>query len=46
MAPGARLILSGFYTDDIPLLVEKANSLGLTLESQKQDNSWACLTFC
>ena len=45
MAPGARLILSGFYTDDIPLLVEKANSLGLTLESQKQDNSWACLTF-
>ena len=45
MAPEARLILSGFYTDDIPLLVERAATLGLTLESQKQDNSWACLTF-
>ena len=45
MAPNARLILSGFYTDDIPLLVERAATLGLTLESQKQDNSWACLTF-
>ena len=45
MAPDARLILSGFYTDDIPLLVERAATLGLTLESQKQDNSWACLTF-
>lgn len=45
MTPNARLILSGFYTDDIPLLVERAATLGLTLESQKQDNSWACLTF-
>ena len=45
MAPDARLILSGFYTDDIPLLEERASTLGLTLESQKQDNSWACLTF-
>ena len=45
MAPDARLILSGFYTDDIPLLVERAATLGLTLESQKQDNFWACLTF-
>ena len=45
MAPDARLILSGFYTDDIPLLEERAATLGLTLESQKQDNSWACLTF-
>ena len=45
MAPEARLILSGFYTDDISLLVERAATLGLTLESQKQDNSWACLTF-
>jgi ribosomal protein L11 methyltransferase len=45
MAPGARLILSGFYTDDTPMLVERATTLGLTLESQKQDNSWACLIF-
>ena len=43
MADGAKLILSGFYTEDIPLLQEKAASLGLHLESQKQDNNWACI---
>ena len=45
MAPGARLILSGFYTADIPRLKEKASTLGLTLESQKEYNDWACLVF-
>ena len=43
MAPNALLILSGFYTSDIPLLVDKARSLGLTLVSQKEDNGWACI---
>ena len=45
MAPGARLILSGFYTADAPLLIEKAATLSLTLEKQKADNDWACLIF-
>lgn len=45
MAPGARLILSGFYTDDSQLLIEKAASLGLRLLSQKEDHYWACLVF-
>ena len=45
MAPGAHLILSGFYTTDSPLLIEKAKSLGLQLVSQKSDNNWACLLF-
>ena len=45
MAPGARLILSGFYTADIPMLTEKAQSLGMTLMAQKEDNDWACLVF-
>ena len=43
MTKGGKLILSGFYTDDIPLLIEKANSLGLSLESQKSDNNWASI---
>ena len=43
MAPGARLVLSGFYTDDVPLLVEKAVSLGLKPLSQKEENGWACI---
>ena len=45
MAPHALLILSGFYTDDIPLLTAKANSLGLTLQGQREENGWACLLF-
>ena len=45
MAPGARLILSGFYTNDIPMLTDKARSLGLTLITQQEDNNWACLVF-
>ena len=45
MAPGAQLILSGFYTSDIPLLTAKAQSLGLSRVSQKEDNGWACIVF-
>ncbi|MBQ9649198.1 MAG: 50S ribosomal protein L11 methyltransferase [Prevotella sp.] len=45
MAPGACLILSGFYTADTPLLIEKAATLGLTLQQQKEENDWACLIF-
>ena len=43
MAAGACLILSGFYTEDIPLLTSKAGELGLSLKSQKEDNGWACI---
>ena len=45
MAPDALLILSGFYTNDIPLLTEKAQSIGLTLMAQEADNEWGCLVF-
>ena len=45
MAPSAQLILSGFYTTDIPMLKEKAESLGMTLIAQQEDNDWACLVF-
>ena len=43
MHQGSLLILSGFYTADCPLLVQKAQSLGLSLVSQNQDQDWACL---
>ena len=45
MAPGARLLLSGFYTEDTGMLKEKAAGLGLTVERQATDNNWACMTF-
>ena len=43
MNAGATLILSGFYTDDCQVLIEKAQTLGLTLQQQKEDQQWACL---
>ena len=38
MGADACLILSGFYTHDIPLLTEKATKLGLQLAGQKEEN--------
>ena len=43
MAAGGRLVLSGFYTEDIPQLTAKADTLDLQLESQKSDKNWACI---
>ena len=45
MAEGATLILSGFYTADNTLLTEKAEALGLKLQTKKEDQDWACLVF-
>lgn len=44
MAKDSKLILSGFYTEDIPLLEAKGQELGLTMERQREDNHWACIT--
>lgn len=43
MSPGASLVLSGFYEEDIPLLLEKAKELGLHETTRQVDNHWACL---
>ena len=45
MAPGATLLLSGFYTEDVPMLVERAKELGLTLHEQREDQNWAQVSF-
>lgn len=45
MRPGATLIVSGFYQADIPLLQQKAESLGMILTGTRSDDDWACLTF-
>jgi ribosomal protein L11 methyltransferase len=44
MSPAATLILSGFYTTDIPLLEEKAQELGLHMTDQHETNGWACIS--
>ncbi len=45
MPQGAILILSGFYEDDIPLLVAKAEELGLSLMRQSAKGDWRSLVF-
>ncbi len=45
LAPDGCLILSGFYEDDIPLLKEKAEELGLHETKRTTDNNWAMLIF-
>ena len=45
MAPHSTLLLSGFYEQDIPMLEEKAASLGLKKQAQQHDGDWACLMF-
>ena len=43
MSPDSTLILSGFYEDDAPLLLEKAASLGFREQQRKTDSNWCCL---
>ena len=43
MAHGASLVLSGFYEEDAPMLLQKAETLGLHEVSRKIDNNWCCL---
>ncbi len=40
---GGTLIMSGFYTEDIPVLEAKANSLGLHLMAQHSKDNWAVI---
>ena len=43
MHEGSLLILSGFYSDDCEILLEKAHSIGLEFVSKTTDQDWACL---
>jgi ribosomal protein L11 methyltransferase len=43
MSPQGILILSGFYEEDAPILLEKAISLDLHETGRKTDSNWCCL---
>lgn len=45
LAPQGRLLVSGFYEADVPLLVEKAAALGLALTGHKHSDEWQMLHF-
>lgn len=40
---GGTIILSGFYTEDAPMILEKAWELGLSEFSRKKNNNWCML---
>lgn len=43
LAPGAEMILSGFYEEDIPVILSVAEPLGLIYKSHQTLDRWACL---
>ena len=43
MNMGGTLILSGCYEEDVPVLLEKADELGLHEITRQVDNNWTCL---
>ena len=43
--PQGILILSGFYEADVPLIREKAGSMGFRLLESKKNGDWICLVF-
>ena len=45
MTSGATLLISGFYTDDIPVLQAEAERHGLQLVEQREKNRWAAVRF-
>ncbi|WP_210461937.1 50S ribosomal protein L11 methyltransferase [Rufibacter roseolus] len=42
---GDPLVLSGFYTEDLPILQERATELGLIFESSRNKNNWVSAIF-
>ena len=45
MSESGRLTISGFYEDEAPVLIEKAQNLGLTLQSKMSSGDWVSLSF-
>jgi ribosomal protein L11 methyltransferase len=43
MKPGALLLMSGFYTDDMEAIVEACGKNGLSLEASREKNRWIAL---
>ena len=45
MHSGSKIIFSGFYTSDIPLIDEKASSLGMYSIGKSEKNKWVALIY-
>jgi ribosomal protein L11 methyltransferase len=40
---GGLLLLSGFYVEDVPIILESAIGNGLIFKAQTEKNQWTCL---
>ncbi len=45
MSTGGKLIISGFYDTDAPMLIAEGTRLGLTLDNRRQTGEWVLLSF-
>jgi hypothetical protein len=45
LKPEGKMILSGFYLQDIPALAEAAEQQGLSLKKTEKEDEWAMLLF-
>lgn len=45
MKKGSSLFMSGFYVEDLPVIREKAESLGLTFVKYRSKNNWVAAEF-
>ena len=45
LTPGGTLMMSGFYTEDVEVITDKATELGLTKLGQTERNNWATATY-
>lgn len=45
LGENGQLLLSGFYTDDLPAITEKAESAGLRYYSHREQNRWVAACF-
>ncbi len=43
LKPGGVMLLSGFYEEDIPVIMAKAEPLGLVYDSHAVQDNWSCL---
>ncbi len=45
MRPGATLLMSGFYEEDVPVIRQRAAECGLTYQHHRSRNNWVCASF-
>ena len=45
LKPGGLFAISGFLTQDVDVLIDRAQELGLSMTAQQQEADWVCLLF-